>query len=72
MKTVPLKRVTIIDDNTVQYRIIEEVQTLGAFGYTFYSVHGKDQRRIRPGHAEPGNTKIEVIASPGVAHRILK
>jgi nitrogen regulatory protein P-II 2 len=72
MKTVPLKRVTIIGDNTVQYRIIEEVQNLGALGYTCYAVHGKGQRGIRPRHAEPGNTKIEVIASPEVAHRILE
>jgi nitrogen regulatory protein P-II 2 len=72
MKTVPMKRVTIIGDDTVKYRIIQEVQELGATGYTDCGVHGKGARGIRPRHAEPANTKIEVIATPEVAERILE
>lgn len=72
MKTVPMKRVTIIGDDTVKYRIIQEVQELGATGYTDCGVHGKGARGIRPRHAEPANTKIEVIATPEVAQRILE
>jgi nitrogen regulatory protein PII len=72
MKTVPMKRITIIGDTTVQYRIVKEVEEMGATGYTVYPVHGKGQRGVRPRHGEPPNAKIEVIASPEVAHRILE
>jgi len=72
MKTVLLKRVTIIGDNTVQYRIVEELQSLGALGYTWYPVHGKGHHGVLPRHGEPGDTKIEAIASPKVANRILE
>jgi nitrogen regulatory protein PII len=72
MKTVPMKRVTIIGDDTVKYRIVQELQELGATGYTDCGVHGKGARGIRPRHAEPANTKIEVIATAEVAERILK
>jgi len=72
MKTVPMKRVTIIGDNTVEYRIIKEVHDLGATGHTCFLVHGQGARGVRPRHAEPGNTKIEVIATPEVAQRIIE
>ena len=71
MKTVPMKRVAIIGDNTVEYRLLTEVRNLGATGYTCYPVHGQGARGVRPRHAEPGNTKIEVIAPPDVAQKIL-
>ncbi len=70
-KTVPMKRITIIGDDTVRYRIVKEIQELGCTGYTDYVVHGKGDRGVRPRHAEPGNAKIEVIATPEVAERIL-
>jgi len=72
MNAVPIKRITIIGDTTVQYRIVKEVEELGATGYTAYPVHGKGQRGIRPRHGEPPNAKIEVIASPAVAQKILE
>ena len=71
MKTVTMKRVIIIGDETVRYRIVKEIQNLGATGYTDYSVHGEGARGVRPRHAEPANVKIEVIATPEVAQRIL-
>lgn len=72
MKTVSMKRISIIGDITVQYRIVQEVQELGATGYTCFPVEGKGQRGIRPRHAEPANAKIEVVATPEVAMRILE
>jgi len=72
MKTVCMKRITIIGDITVQYRILNEVQEFGATGYTSYPVQGKGQRGVRPRHAEPANAKIEVVATQEVAHRILE
>ncbi len=72
MQTVRMKRVTIIGDDTVKYRIVKEIRDLGATGYTECPVHGQGERGIRPRHAEPANTKIEVIATPEVAERIMQ
>ena len=72
MNTVRVKRVTIIGDDDVAYRIVQEIQELGATGYTYAVVHGKGQRGIRPRRAEPSNAKIEVIATAKVAQRILE
>jgi hypothetical protein len=72
MKTVPLKRVTIIADETVQYRIVKEIHELGATGYSYYVVHGDGAKGERPRHAVSANAKIEIIATPEVAHRILE
>jgi len=70
-KTVPMKRLTIIGDDDVAYRIMTEIEQLGATGYTNYVVHGKGRSGVRPRHGESSNAKIEIIATPEVAHRIL-
>jgi nitrogen regulatory protein P-II 2 len=67
-----MKRIVIIGDSTVEYRLLNEILALGATGHTSYSVHGKGARGVRPRHAEPGNTKIEVIATAEIAQRILE
>ena len=72
MKTVRMKRITIIGDETVKYRILKEVQEMGATGYTECMVHGTGARGIRPRHAEPANAKIEVIVTPEVAEQIFQ
>jgi nitrogen regulatory protein P-II 2 len=72
IQTVPMKRVTIIGDETVKYRILHEIERLGASGYTDCSAHGKGARGIRPRHAEPANARIEVIATAEVAGKILE
>jgi nitrogen regulatory protein P-II 2 len=72
MQTFPMKRITIIGDDCVKYRILQEILELGATGYTDCLVHGKGDRGVRPRHAEPPNSKIEVIATPEVAHKILE
>ncbi len=70
-ETVAMKRITIIRDETVRYRIVKEVQELGATGYTEFLVGGKGDRGIRSRHGEPPNAKIEVVATPEVAQKIL-
>lgn len=72
MKTVRMKRITIIGDETVRYRILKEIQDMGATGHTEYLVHGRGARGVRPRHAEPPNAKIEVVATPEVAERIFE
>jgi nitrogen regulatory protein PII len=72
MQSVKMKRVVIIGDSTVEHRLRAEIEALGATGYTWYPVSGKGARGIRPRHAEPGNTKIEVIATLEVAEKIIQ
>jgi nitrogen regulatory protein P-II 2 len=72
MHTVGMKRVVIIGDCDVEYRLAREVQALGATGYTCYRVHGEGARGIRPRHAESGNMKMEIIATVEVAQGILE
>jgi nitrogen regulatory protein PII len=72
MKTVPMKRITIVGDNAVERQIVKEVHDLGATGYTYTVVHGEGARGTRPSHWEGPNAKIEVIATADVARRILE
>ena len=72
MNTFPMKRVTIIGDDNVGYRIVQEVLALGASGYTYEVVHGKGDRGVRPRHAEPPNAKIEIITTAELAQQILE
>jgi nitrogen regulatory protein P-II 2 len=72
MQMYLMKRVVIIGDCDVQYRLLKEMEALGATGYTHYTVQGEGARGIRPRHGESGNTKIEVIATQEVAQRIMK
>jgi len=72
MQMYVMKRVVIIGDSDVQYRLFKEMESLGATGYTYYAVRGEGARGIRPRHGESGNTKVEVIATAEVAHRIMK
>ena len=72
MKTVPLKRVTIVSENSLEERIVKEIHDLGATGYTYTVVHGEGARGIRPSTWNGPNAKIEVIAPPEVAERILE
>jgi Nitrogen regulatory protein P-II len=72
IQKVPMKRVVIIGDETVEYRIVKEIHDLGATGYTYYLVHGEGAGGERPRHGEPGNAKIEVICTPELAERILE
>ncbi|HYA63643.1 MAG TPA: hypothetical protein VED66_10585 [Candidatus Sulfotelmatobacter sp.] len=67
-----MKRVTIIGDETVKYRLVEEIHDLGARGYTHYVVHGEGEHGVRPRHGEPANVKLEVITTPEAAQRILE
>ena len=72
MKTVLMKRVTIVVDNYVERQIVKEVHDLGATGYTYTVVHGQGAKGTRPSHWEGPNAKIEVIATAELAHRILE
>lgn len=68
VQTVPMKRVVIVGDETVGYRIVKEIRDLGATGYNYHLVQGYGGGGERPRRGEPGNTKIEVICISESAH----
>jgi hypothetical protein len=70
-KTVSMKRVIIIGDGDVEYRLAKEIHDLGGTGFTFYAVHGTGAKGERPRHGESANVKIEVICTGEVADAIL-
>jgi len=51
---------------------LEEILEMSATEYTDCPAHDKGGRRMRPKHAEPAKGKIEVVAIPEVALRILE
>jgi nitrogen regulatory protein P-II 2 len=72
IKTVPMKRVVIIGDETVEYRLVKEIHAIGATGYTYCLVRGEGAMGERPRHAEPANAKIEVICTTALADQVLE
>lgn len=72
MKTVVLKRVTIIAEALLEERLVRDVKRLGARGYTVTEVRGEGSRGVRASEWEGHNVKLESIVSPDVADRVLE
>jgi len=72
MKTVPMKRVTIVGENSLGHQIVKEVHDMGATGYTYTVVHGEGARGTRPNRWEGPNAKIEVVANSELARKIME
>jgi nitrogen regulatory protein PII len=71
VKTVTLKRVTVIAEAVLEERLIRELKELGAKGYTVSQVRGEGSRGVRASDFEGQNIRLESIVSPEVAERIL-
>ncbi|MGC1480900.1 MAG: hypothetical protein WA771_10375 [Chthoniobacterales bacterium] len=71
MQTTKLKLVTIVADRLWLDALTEELLTLGATGYTLSDAHGQGARGLRPLDWEGSNVRIEIIASPEVAGKII-
>jgi len=72
MKTTPMKRLTIIGENAVEYLVVQDAHELGATGFTYTVVHGQGEKGMHPNRWQGPNAKIEIIATPDVAHRIFE
>jgi nitrogen regulatory protein P-II 2 len=72
MKTIPAFRITIIAEALLEDRLIRDVKTCGAKGYTITQAHGEGTRGIRASQWEGGNIKLETIVSEAVADAILE
>jgi len=71
MKTVQMKRVTIVAEAIVANRLEEDILRLGASGYTTTEADGKGSRAVRASEWEGKNCKIETVVTPEVADKIL-
>lgn len=71
MKTITLKRVTIVTESILTSRITKDLLRLGASGYTLTQAEGRGSRGVRASEWEGKNSKIEIIVNPSVAETIL-
>ncbi|MCS6987909.1 MAG: hypothetical protein NZM06_00120 [Chloroherpetonaceae bacterium] len=72
MKTVSLKLLTIIADEALQRRLVEDVKKLGAKGYTIEKAFGEGEHGGRVSQWEGENIRMELLVSKEVAEKILE
>lgn len=66
-----LKLVTIVAERVLRSRLVDEVRSLGARGFTITEVSGEGSRGVRASEWEGANIKLEVIVPAEVALRIV-
>ena len=71
METTTLKLVTIIAEAVLEDRLLRELRSLGARGYTIGEVRGEGTRGIHASEWEGPSLRIETLVSPEVAASIL-
>jgi nitrogen regulatory protein PII len=72
MKTISLKLLTIIADEALQKRLIDDVKKLGAKGYTIEKAHGEGEHGGRVSQWEGENIRLELLVSEATANKILE
>jgi hypothetical protein len=71
MHTTTLTLVTIVAENVLRDRLIQEVRSAGAKGHTIKDVDGEGSRHRRVGDVLGANIKLETIVSDAVAEKLL-
>lgn len=71
MKTVSLRKVTIVAEAFLEERLLQEVRERGARGFTVGQVRGEGSRGERASEWEGRSVRIEALVSSEVADRIL-
>ncbi|MFT5572571.1 MAG: nitrogen regulatory protein PII [Cryomorphaceae bacterium] len=67
------KLLTIITETALESSLIDEIETLGAPGYTITNARGKGHRGSRNASWEANsNIRIEIIASAAVIQKIIE
>jgi nitrogen regulatory protein P-II 2 len=70
MKRTICKLVTIIAEDELEKRLLEELKSLGAGGYTLVRAKGQGLHHLRASEWEGENTMIQLIVSEEIADRI--
>ena len=71
METTEIRLLTIVAEEILRDRLLEEIRNADARGFTLTEVTGEGSRHRRVGDVLGGNVKLEVLASPTVADRLL-
>ena len=71
MKTVPLKRVTIVAEAVLEGRLTADLERPGARGWTVREVRGKGSRGVRSNAVDGSNVQLETLVPAELAERIL-
>jgi nitrogen regulatory protein P-II 2 len=72
MKTIPCKLVTIIAEDDLEQRLVEDLKRLGATGYTIFDVRGEGEHGVRGSRWEGENIQIETLVGDEIADAILR
>ncbi|MGB4324325.1 MAG: hypothetical protein WBJ33_03610 [Candidatus Nanopelagicales bacterium] len=68
MKEIEL--ITIVTESVIQSRLIEDLQRVGARGWTLSAAQGAGPRNRRVSEVEGGNIRVEVLADSTTIERI--
>lgn len=72
MKLYPLKLVTIVTESALEWALSQDIERLGAHGYTITDARGKGGQGTRNANWEASaNIRIEVICDTIVAQNIV-
>ena len=71
MTTESRKLVTIVTEAVLETELCEDLEGLGAAGFTIVNARGSGSRGVRDaGWSSSGNIRVEVVCSEEVAQRI--
>jgi len=68
MKEIQL--ITIVTESVVQSRLIDDLERVGARGWTLTPAQGAGPQNRRVSEVEGGNIRVEVLADPATVDRI--
>ena len=72
MESTARKLLTIVTEAVLESRICEDLDELGASGYTIVNARGRGSRGVRDaGWSSSGNIRIDVVCRAELAERIL-
>jgi nitrogen regulatory protein P-II 2 len=72
MHTVPLKMVVIVAEPVLESRLVQELRTLGARGFSVVEGRGEGTRHAHATDLPGSNVRIESIVTDAVADRIME
>ncbi len=72
MNTHPMILLTLVAESILKDRLIHEIRSAGARGFTITDVSGEGSRQRRVSELLGDNVKIEVIAKREVADKVLE
>ncbi len=72
MQLSEMRLVTVIAPDDLESRLIGELKTLGATGYTVSHARGEGSHGVRTSELEGANIRLEVIVDPPTAQRVVE